>query len=41
VDRIQVLWPDGSVETFPGLAVNKAILVRKGEGRTEEARTGN
>lgn len=30
VDSIEVLWPDGSKETFPGGAADKAVVLRKG-----------
>jgi hypothetical protein len=33
VDTIQVTWPDGAVEVFPGGAVDRPVEVRKGEGR--------
>lgn len=34
VDSIRVHWPDGSQEAFPGGAVDRSIVLRKGEGRT-------
>jgi hypothetical protein len=33
VDRIEIRWPDGSKETFPGGSVNKVRKLRKGGGR--------
>lgn len=33
VDRIRVLWPDGSEEVFPGGAVDRYLNLRQGEGR--------
>ena len=33
VDSIELLWPDGSRETFPGCSVNRRLEVRKGAGR--------
>jgi enediyne biosynthesis protein E4 len=33
VDTITVDWPDGSQELFPGVAVDRSILLRKGEGK--------
>jgi hypothetical protein len=33
VDRIEVVWPDGSEETFPGSAVDKFLSLAKGEGK--------
>src|SRR5439155_23770793 len=32
VDQIEVLWPDGSQEAFPGGATDRILVVRKGEG---------
>jgi hypothetical protein len=32
VDGIDVVWPDGSAETFPGGPADRVIVVRKGEG---------
>lgn len=32
IDRIEVTWPDGIRETFPGGAVDRRIDLRKGEG---------
>jgi hypothetical protein len=32
-DGIEVLWPDGSLERFPGGVVDRIVLVRKGEGQ--------
>jgi hypothetical protein len=33
VDAVEVLWPDGTKETFPGGAADRAVELRKGEGR--------
>jgi hypothetical protein len=33
VDAIEVLWPDGTEETFAGRAADCAVVLRKGEGR--------
>ena len=33
VERIQVRWPDGAVERFPGGPANRSVVVRRGEGR--------
>ncbi len=41
VEAIEVLWPDGTRESFPGCAVDQRIELRKGEGRAvkeEQAR---
>ena len=35
IDAITVLWPDGSEEVFPGMEVNRLIVVRRGEGRND------
>src|SRR5262249_13592644 len=34
LDRIHVVWPDGTEEEFPGPAVDRVVVLRKGEGRT-------
>jgi hypothetical protein len=31
-DRIEVLWPDGKTETFPGGQADRIIVLKKGEG---------
>jgi hypothetical protein len=31
-DRIEVLWPDGTTETFTGGKVDRLIILKKGEG---------
>jgi hypothetical protein len=33
VDRITVTWPDGTIEEFPGQTGDRAITLRKGDGR--------
>jgi hypothetical protein len=33
VDAIEVIWPDGSEETFPGRPVDQLVVLRKGEGQ--------
>jgi hypothetical protein len=35
VDRIEVVWPDGSEEVFPGMAADQLIVLRKGEGKAK------
>jgi hypothetical protein len=30
--RLQVRWPDGTMETFPGGAADRVLVLRKGEG---------
>jgi len=32
VDRIEVRWPDGSAEVFPGTETDRAVTLRRGEG---------
>jgi hypothetical protein len=33
VEAIEVLWPDGTAEVFPGQAVDQMVVLRKGEGK--------
>jgi hypothetical protein len=33
VDAIDVVWPDGSEESFPGGGVDRILVLRKGEGK--------
>ena len=33
VDRIEITWPDGSREVFPGCAADQRIELRKGQGK--------
>jgi hypothetical protein len=33
IEAIEVRWPDGSEETFPGRAADQLVVVRKGEGQ--------
>jgi hypothetical protein len=33
VDEIEILWPDGSTEAFPGGIVDRNLVLRKGEGK--------
>jgi hypothetical protein len=35
VDAIDVLWPDGTEESFDGRKADQAVVLRKGEGRTK------
>jgi hypothetical protein len=32
VDAIEIRWPDGAAEVFPGGAADRAVVLRKGEG---------
>jgi hypothetical protein len=32
-DSIQVLWPDGTREAFPGGALDRSIVLEKGSGK--------
>ncbi len=34
VEVIEVLWPDGAVEFFPGVAAGQYVTLRKGSGKT-------
>ncbi len=36
VDSIQVLWPDGSTENFPGGPADRALVLRQGTGTISE-----
>ena len=38
-DSIRVRWPEGVQETFPGVALNQSIVLKKGQGKPA-ARTG-
>jgi hypothetical protein len=33
VERIQVIWPDGTEESFPGKDADQIVVLRKGEGQ--------
>ena len=33
---IEVLWPDGKAEVFPGCATDQAVVLRKGEGKPDK-----
>ena len=33
VDALEVVWPDGTMEVFPGGAVDRVVVLRKGKGR--------
>ena len=37
VDEIEVIWPDGTRERFPGIAANRSTVIRKGTGRGDGA----
>ena len=43
VDAIDVRWPDGLIERFPGRDADQVVLLRKGEGKadTETRRQGD
>jgi hypothetical protein len=32
IDTLEVLWPDGTRERFPGGNADRALVVRRGEG---------
>lgn len=32
IDHIEVVWPDGDAELFPGTSTNREIVLKKGEG---------
>jgi hypothetical protein len=33
VTEIKIVWPDGSVEAFPGVKVNQLVTIAKGQGK--------
>ena len=33
VDAIEVVWPDGTEESFSGCAADQIVVLRKGEGK--------
>jgi hypothetical protein len=33
VDAIELIWPDGTAESFPGQPVDQVVALRKGEGK--------
>ena len=33
VDSVQILWPDGALENFPGPAADQVVTLRKGAGQ--------
>jgi hypothetical protein len=33
MDEIEVLWPDGAKEGFAGGAVDRLVVLKKGEGK--------
>jgi hypothetical protein len=35
IDSIEVLWPDGTREKFPGVQANQRIELRKGGGQSD------
>jgi hypothetical protein len=37
VDRIEVIWPDGAQESFPGCAARQVITIQQGEGEAVAA----
>lgn len=34
IDRIEVRWPDGTIETFSGCEVNRLVTLKAGEGKS-------
>jgi hypothetical protein len=36
IERIEVRWPDGSIEDFPGCPANRQIVLSKGLGASRE-----
>ncbi|MBI4584715.1 MAG: ASPIC/UnbV domain-containing protein [Planctomycetes bacterium] len=35
VEAVEVLWPDGVKESFPGRKSDQIVILKKGEGRKE------
>ena len=35
LDAVEIDWPDGTREVFPGGAADRLVTVRQGEGRTK------
>jgi hypothetical protein len=35
IDGIRVRWPDGDIERFPGGAVNRRVVLRRGQGQAD------
>jgi hypothetical protein len=33
VEAIEITWPDGTAESFPGQSVDQMVVLRKGEGK--------
>jgi hypothetical protein len=40
IDGVRILWPDGTVERFPGGAADRLVVLRKGEGRAAPKASG-
>jgi hypothetical protein len=40
IDRLEVLWPDGSVEVHENLPVRRLLTVRQGEAEVEVGELG-
>ena len=38
VDALEVIWPDGSEEIFPGAAADQLVVLRKGEGKPRKGK---
>lgn len=32
IDSIEVIWPDATIESFPSIAVDQSLVIKKGEG---------
>jgi hypothetical protein len=39
IDKAEIIWPDGTVETLPNLAVDRFYSVRQGSGITASKTT--
>jgi len=36
VDRLEIRWPNGQMETMPNIAVNQIVTITEGKGVTGE-----
>ena len=41
VASIEITWPNGRVETLPGVAANQTVTVQEGKGIIRSAKTGS
>ena len=41
VTAIEITWPNGKVETLPGVPANQTVTVQEGKGILRSAKTGS